>query len=224
MQYDSIERNIGYTFKDKGLLKTALTHTSYAHMHGIESNEKLEYLGDSILEFITSKYLYSNYTKLNEGEMTKVRATVVCEDSLYQVAMRLEIGKFLITSKGEGFGNVTNKAILADAIEAIIAAIFLDSDIYVAEKFIVTNLSDAVEVASKHVGIKDYKTVLQERLQIHGNVKIEYIIVSEQGPDHDKHFVSEVLCEGRVLAIGEGRSKKAAEMEAAKKALEDMKN
>lgn len=224
MQYESIERNICYTFKNKKLLKTALTHTSYAHMHKIESNEKLEYLGDSILEFITSKYLYNNYTKLNEGEMTKVRATVVCEDSLYQVAIRLNIGKFLITSKGEGFGDVKNKAILADAIEAIIAAIYLDSNIEEAEKFIVTNLKEAVEVASTHVGTKDYKTVLQEKLQIHGNVRIEYSIISEEGPDHDKYFVSQVMCDGEILAKGEGKSKKAAEMEAAKKALENMKN
>lgn len=223
MQYENIEKKLCYTFKDKKLLKTALTHTSYAHMHGIDSNEKLEYLGDSILEFITSKYLYNNYTKLNEGEMTKVRATVVCEESLHQVAVKLEIGKYLITSRGEGFGNVKNKAILADAVEAIIAAMYLDSDIQTVENFIITNLKDAVAVASKHVGTKDYKTVLQEKLQIHGNVKIEYIIILEEGPDHDKHFVSQVLCDGKVLAKGEGKSKKASEMEAAKNALEGMK-
>lgn len=223
MQYENIEKKLCYTFKDKKLLKTALTHTSYAHMHGIESNEKLEYLGDSILEFITSKYLYNNYTKLNEGEMTKVRATVVCEESLHQVAVKLEIGKYLITSRGEGFGDVKNKAILADAVEAIIAAMYLDSDIQTVENFIITNLKDAVAVASKHVGTKDYKTVLQEKLQIHGNVKIEYIIILEEGPDHDKHFVSQVLCDGKVLAKGEGKSKKASEMEAAKNALEGMK-
>lgn len=224
MQYENIEKNLCYTFKDKKILKTALTHTSYAHMHGVESNEKLEYLGDSILEFITSKYLYNNYTKLNEGEMTKVRATVVCEESLHQVAMKLEVGKYLITSRGEGFGDVKNKAILADAVEAIIAAMYLDSNIETVENFIVTNLKDAVEVASKHVGTKDYKTVLQEKLQIHGNVKIEYVIVLEEGPDHDKHFVSQVICDGKILAKGEGKSKKASEMEAAKNALEKMKN
>ena len=134
MQYDNIEKNLNYTFKNKELLRTALTHTSYANMHYIESNEKLEYLGDSILEFITSKYLYNNYKKLDEGEMTKVRATVVCEESLHKVAVRLEFGKFLITSRGEGFGNVRNKAILADAVEAVIAAIYLDSNIENAEK------------------------------------------------------------------------------------------
>lgn len=202
MQYEIIEKNINYTFTNKKLLQTALTHTSYANMHDIESNEKLEYLGDSILEFITSKYLYNNYKKLHEGEMTKVRAAVVCEESLYQVAVRLEFGKFLITSRGEGFGNVKNKAILADAVEAVIAAIYLDSNLENAEKFIIENLKDAIEIASKNVGTKDYKTVLQEKLQIHGNVKIEYVIVSEEGPDHDKHFISEVLCDGKKLAEG----------------------
>ncbi len=189
-------------------------------MHGIQSNEKLEYLGDSILEFVTSKYLYNNYTKLNEGEMTKVRSAVVCEDSLYQVALRLEIGNYLITSRGEGFGHVKNKAILADSIEAIIAAIYLDSNVENAEKFIIANLKKSVEIASKHVGTKDYKTVLQEKLQEHGNVKIEYEIIKEEGPDHDKYFESQVLCDGVVLAQGSGKSKKMAEMEAAKNALE----
>lgn len=222
MQYEDIERNIGYTFKNKERLKTALTHTSYANMHDIQSNEKLEYLGDSILEFISSKYLYNNYSKLNEGEMTKVRATVVCEESLHQVAVKLELGKFLITSRGEGFGHVKNKAILADAVEAIIAAIYLDSNIEEAEKFIVNNLKDSIELASQNVGIKDYKTVLQEKLQTNGNVKIEYVIISEQGPDHNKQFVAEVLCDDKVLANGQGKSKKAAEMEAARKALKEM--
>ena len=179
MQFEEIENRIGYIFKNKELLKTALTHTSYANMHSVESNEKLEYLGDSVLEFIISKYLYNNYKKLNEGEMTKVRATVVCEDSLYEIAKKLELNKYIIASKGEGAGNVKNKAILADAIEALIAAIYNDSNLENSEKFIIDNLKEAVESASKNVGIKDYKTVLQEKLQEHGNVKIEYVIISE---------------------------------------------
>lgn len=203
MKYEEIEKQIGYTFKNKELLKTALTHTSFANMHDIQSNEKLEYLGDSILEFVSSKYLYNNYEKLNEGEMTKVRATVVCEESLHGVASKLGLGKYIITSKGEGFGNVKNKAILADAVEAIIAAIYLDSNLENAEKFIIENLKEAVEIASHHVGTKDYKTVLQEKLQIHGNVRIEYIIISASGPDHDKHFEAEVICDGKKLANGE---------------------
>ena len=222
MNYEKIEENIGYIFKNKNLLKTALTHTSYANSHGIESNEKLEYLGDSILEFITSKYLFNK--NLTEGEMTKVRATVVCEQSLYNVAMRLGFSDFLITGGGEKVdGKVKNKAILADSIEAVIAAIYLDSNLENAEKFIITNLKDAMLADSKHADEKDHKTALQERLQEHGNVKIEYRIIEEKGPDHDKYFVTEVLCDEKVLAKGSGKSKKAAEMEAARIALENMK-
>ena len=177
MQYEEIERNIEYTFNNKELLKTALTHTSYANMHNAQSNEKLEYLGDSILEFITSKYLYKNYENLTEGEMTKVRAAVVCEESLYEVACLLKFNYFLITGKGEKSNQgVKNKAILADSVEAVIAAIYLDSNIENAEEFIIKNLKDAIEVESKHVGVKDYKTVLQEKLQENGNVKIADII------------------------------------------------
>lgn len=219
MQYENIVKSINYEFENKNLLKTALTHTSYAHMHDVESNEKLEYLGDSILEFITSKYLYKNYMNLNEGEMTKLRATVVCEESLYEVAIKLELGKFLITSRGEGFGNVKNKAILADGVEAIIAAIYLDSGIENAEKFIIENLSEAIKKASKHVGTKDYKTVLQEKLQIHGNVKIEYTIISEEGPDHNKHFVAQVTCDDKFLANGDRKKQKSSRNGGCKKSI-----
>ena len=223
MHYEEIEKNIDYTSKNKELLKTALTHTSYANTHGVQSNEKLEYLGDSILEFITSKYLYNNYTKLKEGEMTKVRATVVCEESLFQVARRLGFNEFLITGRGEQSPNgVKNKAILADSVEAVIAAIYLDSNLENAEKFIIKNLKEAIEIESKHVGVKDYKTVLQEKLQEHGNVKIEYEIILEKGPDHDKYFEAQVLCDGKILAKGSGKSKKHAEMQAAKSALENL--
>lgn len=223
MQFEEIEKNIGYIFKNKELLRTALTHTSYANVHSVESNEKLEYLGDSILEFITSNYLFSNFKGLAEGEMTKVRATVVCEESLFNIAMKLGFSEYLIVGKGEqSKEGVKNKAILADSVEAVIAAIYLDSNLQNAEKFIIENLKDAIEYESKHVGIKDYKTVLQEKLQEHGNVKIEYKIILEKGPDHDKYFVAEVLCNNKVLAEGSGKSKKNAEMQAAKNALENM--
>ena len=211
MNYEKIERNIAYTFANKHLLQTALTHTSYANSHGIESNEKLEYLGDSILEFITSKYLYNHFTNLTEGEMTKVRATVVCEQSLYEIATKLGFSDFLITGGGEKVnGKVKNKAILADSVEAVIAAIYLDSNLENAERFIIANLKDSMNIESKHADEKDHKTALQEKLQEHGNVKIEYRIIAEKGPDHDKYFVTELLCDGKVLAQGEGKSKKLA--------------
>ena len=220
MNIEQFEKNIGYIFKDKELLKTALTHTSYAHDKKVESNEKLEFLGDAVLEFIVSEYLYKNYKKLKEGEMTKVRATVVCEESLYQIATKHNFSDFLYIGKSEVKCNGNKKpAILADSVEAVIAAIYRDSNIEEARKFIIENLKDYIEVSSKNVGQKDYKTVLQEKLQEKGSVKIEYTLLQEKGPDHDKVFVVEVKCEGRSLAIGEGRTKKAAEMDAAKNAL-----
>lgn len=224
MQIQDIEKSIGYTFKNRELLKRALTHTSYAYENGVESNEKLEFLGDSVLEFISSKYLYGKYPELREGEMTKVRATVVCEKSLYKVAKMHNFSDFLYLGRSEQkSGGSQRPAILADSVEAVIAAIFMDGGIIPAEKFIIDNLKNEIEEATKHVGDKDYKTVLQEKLQAHGEVKIEYEILQEKGPDHDKTFEAEVKCNGKVLAKGEGKSKKEAHMEAAKKALENLK-
>lgn len=220
----TIEKTIGYSFKNKELLKQALTHTSYAYENEIQSNEKLEFLGDSILEFISSKYLYQNYPQLTEGEMTKVRATVVCEKSLYKVATLHNFSDFLYLGKSERkMGGQNRPAILADSVEAVIAAIFLDGGIEQAEKFIVESLKEDIDQATKHVGDKDYKTVLQEKLQENGDVKIEYKITKEKGPDHNKSFEAEVSCNKKALAKGEGRSKKQAEMMAAKKALENLK-
>ncbi len=220
MEIQKLEKNIGYNFKNKELIKTALTHTSYAHDKKIESNEKLEFLGDSILEFVTRDYLFKNYKKLKEGEMTKVRATVVCEESLYKIAIKHNFSDFLYLGKSEISCNGNKKpAILADSVEAVIAAIYLDSDLEKAREFIINNLKEAIEIASKHVGQKDYKTVLQEKLQVHGNVKIEYIVIEEKGPDHNKVFVVEVKCDGKPLAIGQGTTKKGAEMDAAHNAL-----
>lgn len=224
MELQALEKEIGYQFKNKGLLKKALTHTSYAYENAIESNEKLEYLGDSILEFISSKYLYNTYRELKEGEMTKVRAAVVCEDSLYKIATKHNFSDFLYLGKSEVMNNGKySKAILADSVEAVIAAMYLDSDINQVEKFIIDNLKEPIEIATKNVGNKDYKTVLQEKLQVHGNVNIKYYIIKEEGPDHNKIFESKVECNGTELGRGIGKSKKASEMEAAKKALASIK-
>ena len=220
----NLEKEIGYTFKDKNLLKNALTHTSYAFENHVNSNEKLEYLGDSILEFISSKYLYNNYPKLTEGEMTKVRATIVCEEALYKIAKKHNFSDFLFLGKSElASHNEVRQAIMADSVEAVIAAIYFDGGLEEAEKFIIENIKNETVIASNNVGQKDYKTVLQEKLQIHGEVQIKYEILKEEGPDHDKLFTAEVSCNGKKLAIGEGKSKKASEMEAARKALEKMK-
>ena len=220
---DKLEKSIGYTFKDKELLKKALTHTSYAYENKVESNEKLEFLGDSILEFVSSKYIYNNYKKLKEGEMTKVRAEVVCESSLYKVAQKHNFSDFLYIGKSEHMCQGNKKpAILADSIEAIIAAIYFDGGLKEAEKFIINNLKDSVEMSTKNVGMKDYKTVLQEKLQQNGDVAIKYTVVDTEGPDHDKTFFVKVECDGKLLASGKGKTKKNAEMDAAKKALENL--
>ena len=225
MKLETFEQEINYKFKNIELLKTAFTHTSYAHEKNIESNEKLEYLGDSILEFVVSNYLFKNYHKLKEGEMTKVRATVVCENSLYEIALKYHFDQLLYLGKSEKIsGGNKKKAILADSVEAVIAAMFLDSGIKPAKEFIIKNLKDSIEIATKHIGEKDYKTVLQEILQKHGNVHIEYDIIKESGPDHDKIFTAEVKCNGKKLASGDGKSKKLAEMQAAHHALEKLKN
>lgn len=218
-----LENEIGYTFKNIDLLKKALTHTSYAYENKVESNEKLEFLGDSILEFLSSKFIYNNYPNLKEGEMTKVRATVVCEDSLYKVAQKHNFSDFLYVGKSERMHDGNKKvAILADSVEAVIAAIYFDSGLEECEKFIISNLKEEIELASKNVGLKDHKTVLQEKLQVHGTVNIKYEIIKELGPDHDKTFFAEVKLNGKTLATGEGKTKKQAEMNAASKALKDL--
>ena len=221
MDIKEFEEKIEYKFKNIDLLKNALTHTSYANENRINSNEKLEFLGDAILEFTVSEYLFKNYKHLNEGEMTKVRATVVCEESLHKVALKYKFNNMLYLGRSERLsGGAQKTAILADSVEAVIAALFIDTGIDEAKKFIIDNLKDEIEQASKNVGKKDYKTVLQEKLQKHGSVKIEYNILKEEGPDHDKTFVAEVRCDGVFLAEGSGNTKKQAEMEAARKALE----
>ena len=221
MNFEELEKSIGYIFRDKELLKKALTHTSYAYEHKVESNEKLEFLGDSILEYVSSKYIYCNYNKLKEGEMTKVRAEVVCESSLYNVAQRHNFSDFILIGKSEANSGGKNKpAILADSIEATIAAIYFDGGLKPAEEFIINNLKDAILNSTKHVGMKDFKTVLQEKLQENGDVHIKYSVIKEAGPDHNKPFKVKVEINGKDLAIGEEKTKKHAEMEAARKALE----
>lgn len=223
MNFSELEKSIGYKFKNKELLINSLTHTSYANENHVQSNEKLEFLGDSILEFISSKYIYNNYNFLKEGEMTKVRASVVCEKSLYKIALKHNFSNYIYLGKSQIMSGETKRpAILADSVEAVIAAIYFDSGIDESEKFIVENLKEEIDIASKNVGMKDYKTVLQEKLQVHGEVNIKYSIIKEKGPDHDKLFVAQVSCNGKKLAIGEGKNKKSAEMNAACKALENL--
>ena len=222
MNLEQFEANIGYKFNNRNLLKKSLTHTSYAYENKVDSNEKLEYLGDSILEFVVSNFLYNNYTNLSEGEMTKVRANVVCEKSLFVIAKRHNFSDFLYLGKSERASKNSKEAIMSDAVEALIAAIYLDSSLENAEKFIIDNLREYIDESTKHVGDKDYKTVLQEKLQVHGDVSIKYNVLKELGPDHEKVFIVEVVCDNKKLAEGMGKNKKQAEMDAAKNALTNM--
>ena len=224
MKLEKLEEAIGHTFRNKELLKIAMTHASYANEYNCESNEKLEFLGDSILEYVSSDYIYQKYPKLKEVEMTKVRATVVCENCLHKIARRLNFSDFLQVGKSErlNHGN-TRPAVMADSVEAVIAAIYFDGGLEKAREFIISILKDEIEVATHEVGMKDYKTVLQEMLQAHGDVKIEYVLKKTEGPDHNKTFYTEMRCNGETLADGVGKSKKTAEMVAAQKAIEMIK-
>ena len=220
MHIEQFEKNLNLHFFNKKILETALTHTSYAYENHVDSNEKLEFLGDAILEFVISHFLFDNYKNLSEGEMTKVRATAVCEESLYEIACKHNFSDFLNLGKSEANGEKTKKAILADSVEAVIAAIFLDSGLEKAKDFILKNLKDTIHVATKNVGKKDYKTVLQEKLQVNGDIEIKYTTIKEEGPDHDKIFTVELTVNGKKISIGKGHNKKEAEMKAAEIALQ----
>ena len=217
MEFEEI---IGYHFNDKSLLDTALTHSSYAHENDIKYyNERIEFLGDAVLELIASEYIYVNYPKLSEGEMTKARAYSVCEISLAEFANHYSFSDFLKVGRCESKEDGKYRAsILADAVEATIGAIFLDKGFDEAKKFIISHIAEQVSICVKE-GNKDYKTQLQEKLQVNGDVKIEYKICGTKGPEHNKSFVAEVYCNDQLLGKGEGKNKKEAEMEAAKEAL-----
>jgi len=208
MNLENLEKIIGYKFKNIKLLENALSHTSYANEHkNTLSNERLEFLGDAVLELTISEYLFISYPKLPEGEMTRIRASVVCEESLFKVAKSNKINEYLLLGKcEETTGGRQRQALLADSVEAIIGAIYLDSNFENAKEFILKNLKIEVEAAIKGLGIKDYKTLLQEQLQKNGEVEIKYEIIAEDGPAHDKTFTAIVNLNGKKL--GEGKRQK----------------
>ena len=220
----SFEEKIGYEFKNKSLMQLALTHSSYAHENGRkEYNEKIEYLGDAVLELISSEYIFKTFSKLSEGEMTKARAYAVCEESLAEVANRYGFSDFLQVGKCEAKENGRYRnSILADSVEAIIGAIYLDSGIDAAREFILPNILGRLEDFINK-GNKDYKTQLQEILQVNGDIKIEYKIVDSSGPEHNKIFNAEVYVNGKLRGKGLGKNKKEAEMSAAKEAIKNLK-
>ncbi len=218
MNIREFEKNIGYKFKDISLLETALTHSSFANEKGLkEYNERLEFLGDSVLGFITADYFYHNLNHLPEGEMTKKRAACACEKSLFAFAKEIQLGKYILLGKGEeNTGGRTRASILADAFEAVIAAIYLDSGIESARKFVLRFVKKA---ANENLSLKDYKTQLQEIIQKNPDEHLTYVTVGESGPDHNKCFEVEVHLNSNVVGCGVGRSKKLAEQEAARQAL-----
>ena len=218
-----LEDKLGYRFHDAGLLENALTHSSYANEHrgtGITSNERLEFLGDSVLGLIVAEYLYQTHPDMPEGELTRTRAALVCEDSLHEVALALNLGSYLRLGKGEAAGGGrTRPSILADATEAMLAAVYLDGG-FGAAWGIVQNfiLNQEREKAVD----RDYKTGLQECVQRTPGKNVTYRLVEEIGPDHNRIFVMEAAVDGKVVGQGRGRTKKEAEQLAAKTALEHM--
>ena len=219
-----LEKKLNYTFKNSELLKNALTHSSYANENraeGISSNERLEFLGDSVLGFVTAKHLYSMQPTLSEGKMTRLRAELVCQLSLCGVALDLDLGRYLRMGHGEEKnGGRTRPSILADAVEAVIAAMFLDGGIAAPESFIERMILSPESIEAHHAA--DYKTELQELVQQKSGQVLTYAPTGESGPDHAKVFSASVSLNGEVIGEGSGRTKKEAEQAAACQALKKL--
>ncbi len=220
---ESLEKRLDYTFRNRALLGEALNHSSYANEHrgdGINSNERLEFLGDSVLGFVTAEFLFKTYGKLPEGDLTRMRAALVCEQSLYEVAKVLELGGYLKLGKGEeSGGGRARQSILADAVEAVFAAVYLDGGMEQARSLIHRVLLSRATAAEER---RDYKTTLQEIVQRKSGQVLTYHMVAESGPDHNKSFLFEVRLNGAPVGQGKGHSKKEAEQAAARDALEKL--
>lgn len=218
-----LEKKLGYRFRNIGLLEHAMTHSSYANEHraaGITSNERLEFLGDSVLGMVVADYLFEKHPNMPEGELTRTRAALVCENSLYEVARTLNLGRCLRLGKGEDSGGGRSRpSILADATEAMLAAVYLDGGIEPVRTIIRAYILDKEEEKSVD---RDYKTALQELVQRHPGQAVSYRLIDETGPDHARVFVMEVSVGEKPVGIGRGRSKKEAEQMSAKAALEKM--
>lgn len=216
-----LEEKLGYTFRSPALLENALTHSSYANEHredGVLSNERLEFLGDSILGLVVAEHLYRMWSDLPEGELTRIRAALVCEGSLVEVARRLRVGQHMRLGKGELSGGGRERpSIQADAVEAVLAAVYLDGGIGQVRKLIGTLI--LAQETEKAAASRDYKTTLQELVQRESGKTLSYHLITESGPDHAKLFEMEVCLNGETLGAGEGRSKKEAEQAAAKAAV-----
>lgn len=215
------QQNLGYTFRNIALLERALTHSSYANENGNADNcnERLEFLGDSVLGFVTAEYFFNLYKNRQEGSLTKLRAATVCEKALCSYSKQLGIGEVIRLGKGETrTGGSERPSILADAFEAVLAAVYLDGGIEPAKKLALRFIGTYEPDSS----VDDYKTLLQEIVQKHPEESLEYLLVDESGPDHNKLFTVEVYLNSNVIGSGKGKSKKLAEQAAAKEALELM--
>jgi len=223
--YSILEDNINYVFKDKDLLINALTHTSFANEHKvkkIKDNERLEFLGDAVLEMVSSEFLFENMNEMPEGEMTKLRASLVCEPTLAIDAREIELESFIYLGKGEeATGGRKRDSIVSDAFEALIGAIFLDGGVDAARSFI---LQFALNDIEKKRLFHDCKTVLQERVNMVKIGNLSYEIVGESGPDHDKNYETVAKIDQQVIGRGSGHTKKAAEQQAAYNALKTLDN
>ena len=218
---EKLERTLHYSFLDKQLIETALTHSSFANERGpgVQYNERLEFLGDAVLSIVVSDYIFKNLTDMPEGELTRVRATLVCEKSLCDLARAIHLGDYLRLGRGEDLsGGRDRPSILADAFEAVIAAIYLDGGMEAASAFILRNMSSLLSNRT-YTPFVDYKTRLQESVQQNPEDQLEYRLAGEEGPDHAKIFTVQVILDNNVFSTGRGRSKKAAEQDAAKEAL-----
>ncbi len=217
---NELEQKIKYSFKNPDLLKTALTHSTYAYENrdSCESNERMEFLGDTVLSLITSEYLYKKYPDVPEGRLSKLKSSLICTESLALFARKIELGSFLYLGKGEVNNNGGDKpTILENAFEALVAAIYLDSSLKEAEDFVLPFISNAVD--NNEIIFHDYKTALQEIVQQNPTEILNYVLVGESGPDHQKQFEYEVHLNSNVIGRGTGRSKKQAEQAAARDAL-----
>ncbi len=214
--------NIGYEFKDKKLLKTAFTHISFANEKGLESNQRLEFLGDSILSFIVAEYIYGEFKKLDEGRLTEVRAGAVCEKSLADAAKKLGLGAEILFGKSENnCGGGDKPSILCDTYEAVLGAIYLDGGIEPARKWVMDTLSDTID-AAKDMDFRNYKSDIQSYYQKRdkGSEVVEYALVEKTGPDHEPIFKVNAVYKGEVIGTGVGKNRKIAEQAAAKQAID----
>jgi len=217
-----MDLKIDYNFKNKKYLDIALTHSSFAHeaKAGLENNERFEFLGDAVLELVISGFIFRQFPEMPEGELTKLRASIVCETSLAKKARQINMGECIKLGRGEEHTGGRNRdSILADAMEALFGAVYLDSGIYSARDFIINIMQDSIFEARKSFKSRDCKTHLQEIIQSRSKEAVEYNIISETGPAHEKVFTVEVVHCGKILGSGSGKNKKEAEQNAAADAI-----